>query len=215
MRGYSLAAQVLVVKDDTQEGIVDVNLAVVFDEAQFPEFVHEQIDPGPCCANHLRQHLLRYFREHFLRLALLAEAREQQQSARQPLLSRVEELVDQVFLDVDVSRQHMSDEAVGELVFRVQHAYHLVFLDDQHGGRRNRGRSRHANGLASKTPFTEEIARSKQRDNSFSAGFIDHRQLHAALPNVHYILCGIALCGDGFFSPKLANLSSQTGGVEK
>jgi hypothetical protein len=34
----------LLVQDNTQEGIVDVDLAVVFDEAQFPEFVHEKID---------------------------------------------------------------------------------------------------------------------------------------------------------------------------
>src|SRR6267154_2107247 len=33
----------LLVKDNTQEGIVDVDLAVVLDEAQFPEFFHEQI----------------------------------------------------------------------------------------------------------------------------------------------------------------------------
>jgi hypothetical protein len=36
----------LLVQDNTEEGIVDLNLAVVFDEAQFPEFVHEKIDPG-------------------------------------------------------------------------------------------------------------------------------------------------------------------------
>ena len=61
-----------------------MDLAVVLDAAQFPEFVHKEIDPGPGCANHLRQHLLRYFRKQFLRLLLLAVAREQQQSARQP-----------------------------------------------------------------------------------------------------------------------------------
>jgi hypothetical protein len=48
----------LFVQDDTEEGIVHLNLAVVLDEAQFPEFVHEEIDSGPRCANHLRQHLL-------------------------------------------------------------------------------------------------------------------------------------------------------------
>src|SRR6266849_3406589 len=106
----------LVVEDNAQEGIVDVDLAVVLDEAQFPEFVHEKIDAGPCCANHLRQHLLRNFGEHCLRLALRAVAREQQQSARQPFLTGVEELVNQVFLDSYVSRNHISDEAVGELV---------------------------------------------------------------------------------------------------
>src|SRR6267143_2744977 len=77
----------LVVEDYTQEGIVDVDLAVVLDEAQFPEFVHEKIDAGPRGANHLRQHLLRYFGKHLLRMAARAVVCEQQQSARQPLLA--------------------------------------------------------------------------------------------------------------------------------
>jgi hypothetical protein len=46
---------------------------------------------------------LRYFGKHLLRLALLAKAREQQQSARQAFLGGVEELVYQVRLDADVS----------------------------------------------------------------------------------------------------------------
>ena len=91
---------------------MDLNLAVVFDEAQFPEFVHEKIDPGPRCANHLRQHLLRYFGKRFVRMARCAIAREQQQRTRQSLLAGVEKLVYQVLLDSDVSRKHISDEAV-------------------------------------------------------------------------------------------------------
>jgi hypothetical protein len=35
------------VQDNIQEGIVDVDLAVVLNEAEFPEFVHEEIDLGP------------------------------------------------------------------------------------------------------------------------------------------------------------------------
>jgi hypothetical protein len=42
------------VQDNTQEGSVDVDPAIVMNEAQFPEFVHEEIDPGARCANHLR-----------------------------------------------------------------------------------------------------------------------------------------------------------------
>ncbi len=82
-------------QDNTQEGIVDLDLAVVSNEAQFPELVHEQIDSRPRRANHLRQHFLRYFGKHPLRLARRAIAREQQQSASQPFLGGVEELVDQ------------------------------------------------------------------------------------------------------------------------
>jgi hypothetical protein len=102
------------VQDNTQEGIVDVDLATVLDEAQFPEFIHEKIDPRPRCANHLRQHLLRYFGKHLLRTAGRAITREQQKRAREPFLAGVKELVDQVLLDSDVPRKHISDEAVGE-----------------------------------------------------------------------------------------------------
>jgi hypothetical protein len=42
------------VQDNTQEGSVDVQAAVVPDESEFPEFVHEKIDPGPRCADHFR-----------------------------------------------------------------------------------------------------------------------------------------------------------------
>ena len=65
----------------------------------------------------------------FVRMAWRAIAREQQQSARQSFLAGVEELVDQILFDSDVSRQHISDEAVGELVFLVEHANHLLLLN--------------------------------------------------------------------------------------
>ena len=150
-----------------------------------------------------------------LEVDLPAVAREQQQSARQPFLAGVEKLIDQILFDSDVSRQHVSDEAVGELVFPVEHANHLVFLNDEHGGRCNRGRSRHANGLARKAPFPKKIARSQNRHDGFFAGLIDHSKLHTAFLNVHDILRGIALREDGFFSSKLGYLSPQTGRVEK
>src|SRR5580700_527464 len=93
----------LFVQDDTEEGIVHLNLAVVLDEAQFPEFVHEEIDSGPCCSNHFREHLLRHSGKSFVRMARRAIAREQQQSARQTFLAGVEKLVYQVRLHSNVS----------------------------------------------------------------------------------------------------------------
>jgi len=63
----------LLVKDNTEEGRVDVETAiVVLNEAEFPEFIHEKIHPRPRCANHFREHLLRYFGKHLLRLGFLA-----------------------------------------------------------------------------------------------------------------------------------------------
>src|SRR5467141_5101136 len=205
----------LVVQDHAQEGIVDVDLAVVLDEPEFPEFVHEKIDPRPRCPDHLRQRFLRHFGKHLLRLVLRAIARQQQQRARQPFLAPIEQLVDQVLFDSYVSRQHIRDEAVGEFVLLVEHANHLLSFNDEHGGRRNRGRRRHANGLARQAPFAKKISRSKDRYNGFLAGLIDYAKLHAAFLNVHDIFGGIALPEDGFFSSKFLYLPSQTGRVQK
>jgi hypothetical protein len=201
----------LLVQDNTQEGIVDVDLAVVFDEAQLPEFVHEKIDPWACRADHLRQHFLRYFGKDLLRLARRVIARQQQESARQPLLAGVKELVDQVLLDSEIACQYVGDKAVRKLVFPVEHANHFVFLDDEDGGGCNSGRSRHANGLAGQAAFPKKITRSQNRYDRLFAGFVDYGKLHAAFLNVHDILCGIALREDGFFSAKLSNLSPQAG----
>ena len=67
---FAWARVCLLVQNDAQEGVVDVQPAVILDEAQFPEFVHEKIDPRPRCTDHLGQHLLR--------LALRPIARQQQ-----------------------------------------------------------------------------------------------------------------------------------------
>jgi hypothetical protein len=84
-----------------------MDFAVVFYETEFPEFIHEQINSGPRCANHFREHLLRHLGKHLLRLTWRAIAREQQQGARQSFLTGVEELVYKVRLDSNVSREHV------------------------------------------------------------------------------------------------------------
>ena len=68
----AIKSRSLLVQDNTQEGSVDVETAIVFNEAQFLEFIHEKIDPAARCSYHFRQCLLRYFGDHFLRLVLLA-----------------------------------------------------------------------------------------------------------------------------------------------
>ena len=56
---------------------MDMQSAIVTDEAEFPELCHEEIDALPRCTNHFREHLLRYFGKHFLRLGFLAVASQQ------------------------------------------------------------------------------------------------------------------------------------------
>jgi hypothetical protein len=53
--------QCLLVQDNTQEGRINVDAAVVLYEAQFSEFVHEEIYTGASCTDHFRQSLLRNF----------------------------------------------------------------------------------------------------------------------------------------------------------
>jgi hypothetical protein len=82
-----------------------VQAAVVSNEAQFLEFIHEEVYPGARCANHFRQSLLRYFGDYFLRLIFRTVASQQKKSAGQPLFARIEKLIDQIRLDSDVPYQ--------------------------------------------------------------------------------------------------------------
>jgi hypothetical protein len=46
---------------------------------------------------------------------------------RQPLLAGIEELIDQVFLNSDVPRQHERDETIGKLMFRMENEPSRIF----------------------------------------------------------------------------------------
>jgi len=50
-------------------------------------------------------------------------------------LAGVGDLIDEVFLDADVARQHVRDEPVRERRLLVEHVDHLGFVEDQHGNR--------------------------------------------------------------------------------
>src|SRR5271169_3992934 len=105
--------------------------AIVLNEAQFLEFVHEKIDTGARCPDHLRQSLLRYFWKLCLRLVLLAILSEQQKSTGEPFLAGVKELIDQILLDSDVPRKHISHEAVRERMLSVEHSNHFSFFNSK------------------------------------------------------------------------------------
>ena len=86
------------------------NLAVIFDEPQFPEAIHKKTHSGSRCANHLRQDFLTDLWNYRLGLAFLAELGEQQQNSRQPLFAGIEKLIHQVGLDASVLRQKKGRE---------------------------------------------------------------------------------------------------------
>src|SRR5882762_74813 len=71
------AAGGLPMHEDVEEGTMDVQAAVVFDEPKFPELIHERTDPRSSGADHLRQQFLTDLRNHRLDLPFLAKAGQQ------------------------------------------------------------------------------------------------------------------------------------------
>ena len=78
-------------------------------------------------------------------------ARKQEQRARDPLLARIEELIHQIFLDADVSREHMGDESIRECRLFVERSSHLLL------GRSSRRRATPLAAIDQRTrDFTQE-----------------------------------------------------------
>ena len=89
---------------------MNVQAAVVFNEAQLPKLVHEETHPGPRRPDHFGQGFLTDPGHHGLMLPVFAEAGQQQQNPRQPLLAGIEELIYQVLLDPNISGQQKRHE---------------------------------------------------------------------------------------------------------
>ena len=72
---------------------MNFDFAVVLDESQLAEAIHEVIDTRPGCPNHFRQHFLTYFGNDLLRRLFFAKLREQQKDPGQALFTGIEELI--------------------------------------------------------------------------------------------------------------------------
>src|SRR6266480_1164940 len=75
----------LVVQNHVQQGIMDFQFSVVFDEAQFAELVHEKAHPRSGRADHLRQRFLTEVSHDRLRPAFLAEICKQKEKSGEAL----------------------------------------------------------------------------------------------------------------------------------
>src|SRR6202011_1347567 len=73
----------LVVQNHVQQGIMDLKFSVVFDKAQFAEFVHKKAHARPGRADHLRQSFLTELSHDRLRLTFLAKICKQKEKASQ------------------------------------------------------------------------------------------------------------------------------------
>jgi len=128
-RVESLRSRQSVAQDHAQERVVDLQAAVVLDESELPKLVHEEVHARTRRAHHLGKRFLRHSRERPMGGFGLTVARQQQQRAGQALLARVEQLIDEVFFDADISRQHVTQKTIRESRLSMKLAHHFRFLD--------------------------------------------------------------------------------------
>jgi hypothetical protein len=154
-----------VAQHDAQERIVDLQVTVVVDEPELAKLVHEEVHSRPCRADHFGQDFLRDLRKGAVRRFGLTVPSQQQERTGEPLLSGVEQLVDEVFFDSDVPCQHVTQETICERRRRVELPHHLRFLNrqDRRGG--DGRRSGHPMRLPREAPLAEEMSDIEQRDN--------------------------------------------------
>ena len=89
---------------------MDFQTSVVVDEAELAESVHEKADSRASGANDASQGFLADLWNDRLGCAFLPEVRQQQKHPCQPLLAGVEQLVNQIFFNLDVPGEKMGDE---------------------------------------------------------------------------------------------------------
>jgi hypothetical protein len=110
-------------------GVVIDEAQVVIDEAQLAEFVHEEADAGSRRPNHFRKRLLTESDWNDTRVSFLSIVREKQQQAGKPLLTRIEKLIDYVFLDPTIPAQQMFHKQVGEFGLDADSGNHCGFCN--------------------------------------------------------------------------------------
>src|SRR5664279_3210205 len=103
---------------------MDFYFSVIADESQFAEFVHEKADAGSGGSDHFCQCFLTDIHQNRLRAAFLSEMREQKEKARESLLARIKQLVDQVFFNSAVACQEIRHEQLRKCWFLVKDGNH-------------------------------------------------------------------------------------------
>ena len=187
---------------------MDFHRAVVADEPQFAEFVHEEAHAGACGADHLGQRLLAHLGDDRLGSAFLAEIRQEKKSPRQTLLARIEELIDQILFDPDRARQEMGKEHLGESGLVVERANDRVLLDPHDLALRQRRRARDALGLSGQASFAAKFILPENCDHGLLAVFGNDGDLDLALLDVKNGIRDVSLREDILTLAVFGNRSS-------
>lgn len=194
-------------KNDVEQRRVNVHSAmnlrsaVVFDEPELSEFIEEEADSGSRGSDHFGERFLTDVWDRIVKAGVFAEVRQQQQYPCQPLLARIEELVDQVFFDPDVTCEQVRDEQLGKFRFFVKNTSHHGFLDFDDGALGDCRRRRHAHRLTGKTSLAKEKTLAQDRRDGFFPTWRHGCELDFASLNVKHGIGRVALReNDAFLS---------------
>src|SRR6266436_7245681 len=96
--------------------------AVIVDEAEFAELIHEKAHSGSCRADNLGEGFLAHLWNYLLGLAVFSKVAQEEQDPRESFLTGVEELVHQVLLNANVAGEDVGEEELGEFRLVVDHS---------------------------------------------------------------------------------------------
>src|SRR6266581_7918662 len=102
--------------------------AVIVDEAEFAELIHEKAHSGSCRTDDLGEGFLAHLWNYLLGLAVFSKVSQEEQDARESFLAGVEELVHKVLFDANVAGEDVSKKEFGEFRFVVDHSSCGSFL---------------------------------------------------------------------------------------
>jgi hypothetical protein len=110
------------IQHEVQQAFLNFELAVVFDQAQLPKFVHENIHARPGRSNQRGKRLLIDLYGYRLQTKVVAIIGQQQESTCQPHLAGIEQLVNQVRFNSGGPSQQVTEKVVGKLLVLMKQA---------------------------------------------------------------------------------------------
>jgi hypothetical protein len=101
---------------------VDLHTAtVVVNETEFAELIHEEVDAAASGGDHFGESFLQNVGDDGAGTAFSTVLREKEKRAGEAFFRGIEELVDEIGLDPEVTFRHVGDELFGKfLFFRVE-----------------------------------------------------------------------------------------------
>jgi hypothetical protein len=192
------------------------DLAVVGNEPQLTETIHEEIDTRPGCANHLRQHFLTHSGNDLFRSFFFAKLRQKKKNSGQPFFAGIEELIHQVFLNPGVTGQKMGNENIRKFVLLAEGSHHFFPVNfEQNAGHDCDGTGHAQRVRCGNAFFATKLTVAQQGDGCFFPRPGYYAKPDPATLNIEDTVGSITLGESPLFAAKMKNRSAQAAGGKK